>query len=66
MHDPTLPVSLIRDSCPSHNKQALVALHAQYNIRVIWLPAHPSHFLQPLYVRLFGELKEAIKGLAGR
>jgi hypothetical protein len=46
-HDPTLPVFLIMDNCPYHNKQALLVLNAQYNIHVIWLLQHSSHFLQP-------------------
>jgi hypothetical protein len=56
MHDPTLPVFLIMDNCPSHNQLAPLTLYAQENIRVIWLPPHSSHFLQPLDLGLFGEL----------
>jgi hypothetical protein len=57
MHNPVLPVFLIMDNCPSHNKRELLTLYTQYNIRVIWLPAHSSHFLQPLDLGLCGEWK---------
>jgi hypothetical protein len=48
MHDPALPVFLIMNNCPMHNKRELLILLTQYNIQVIWIPAHSSHFLQPL------------------
>jgi hypothetical protein len=48
MHDTTLPVFLIMDNCSSHNKQELLDLYTRHNIKVIWLPPHSSHFLQPL------------------
>jgi hypothetical protein len=35
MHDPTLPVFLIMESCPSHNKREVLAPYTQYNIQVI-------------------------------
>jgi hypothetical protein len=57
IHDPTLVMSLIMDNYPSHNNHALLALYAQSNIRVIWLPAPSSHVLQPLDLSPFGELK---------
>jgi hypothetical protein len=43
MHDSTLPVFLIMDNCPSHNKQALLVLYAHHKIREIWLSAHSSY-----------------------
>jgi hypothetical protein len=55
--DPTLIVFLIMDNCSCHNKPELMDLYARYNITVIWLPPHSSHFLQPLDLGLFGELK---------
>jgi hypothetical protein len=58
MHYPELSVFLIMNNCPSHNKRGLLVLYTQYNIQVIWLPAHSSHFLQPLNLGLFRELKE--------
>jgi hypothetical protein len=59
MHDPTLPAFLIMNNCLSHNELGLLALYAPDNIRVIWLPAHSSHFRQRLDLGLFG-------GLTGR
>jgi hypothetical protein len=58
MHDAVLSVFLTMDNCPSHNKRELLALHTQYNIQVIWLPAQLSQFLQSLNLRFFGELNE--------
>jgi hypothetical protein len=57
MNDPDLPIFLIMDNCSSHNRPALLGLYAAYNIKVIWLPAHSSHFLQPLDLALFANLK---------
>jgi hypothetical protein len=57
MHDQALPIFLIMDNCSSHNRPELLALYARYNVQVIWLPPHSSHFLQPLDLGLFGELK---------
>jgi hypothetical protein len=65
MHDPVLPVFLIMGNCPSHNKRQLRALYTQYNIQVIWLPAHSSHFLQPLDLGLWGNGRGDIKGPTG-
>jgi hypothetical protein len=52
-HEPIPPLFLIMDNCLFHNKQALLALYSQSNIRVIWLPQHSSHFRQPLDLGLF-------------
>jgi hypothetical protein len=57
MHDPALPVFLIMNNCPPHNKRELLALYTPYNIQVIWLLAHLSHFLRPLDLGVFRELK---------
>jgi hypothetical protein len=57
MRDPALPVFLIMDNCSCHNKPELLGLYASHNIHIIWLPPHSSHFLQPLDLGLFGELK---------
>jgi hypothetical protein len=57
MHDPALPVFLIMNNYSFHNERELPAPYKQCNIQVIWLPAHSSHFLQPLDFGLLGELK---------
>jgi hypothetical protein len=57
MNDPDLPIFLIIDIYSSHNRPALTGLYAAYNIKAIWLPAHSSHFLQPLDVAMFANLK---------
>jgi hypothetical protein len=55
--DQTLPIYLVMDNCPSHSTDVLSALYARESIIPIWLPAHSSHFLQPLDLGPFGDVK---------
>jgi hypothetical protein len=57
LENPDLPMFLIMDNCSSHNNEILSDMYRDLNIRVIWLPPHSSHFLQPLDLYLFGQLK---------
>jgi hypothetical protein len=55
--DPTLPIYLLMDNHESHNRQEILDQMSSANSVPIWLPAHSSHFLQVLDVRLFGACK---------
>jgi hypothetical protein len=57
MYDPTLPVSLLMDNWSSHSKAELLPLYAHRIIRVVWIPPHFSHVLQPLKFALFRALR---------
>lgn len=57
LQDPSAPIFLIMDNCESHKTPALLQIYTDLNIRVIWLPAHSSHFLQPLDLCVFSILK---------
>jgi hypothetical protein len=57
MHDGTMPIFIIMDNCGCHKKETLSAAYASLNIKVIWLPPHSSHFLQPLDLVMFARLK---------
>jgi hypothetical protein len=57
MNDQTLPIFLLMDKCGCHKRETLSALYGALNIRIIWLPPHSSHFLQPLDLVVFARLK---------
>jgi hypothetical protein len=48
-----VPVFLIVDSHPIHDNPDILAGLAEINVHPIWLPAHSTHFLQPLDLRVF-------------
>jgi hypothetical protein len=57
MKDQSLPIFLIMDNCGCHKKDTLSGAYEALNIRIIWLPPHSSHFLQPLDLVVFAQLK---------
>jgi hypothetical protein len=57
MNDQTLPIFLIMDKCGCHKKETLSGVYEALNIQIIWLPPHSSHFLQPLDLVVFAQLK---------
>jgi hypothetical protein len=57
MNDETLPIFLLMDNCGCQKKETLSALYGAHNIRIIWIPPHSSHFLQPLDLVVFARLK---------
>jgi hypothetical protein len=57
LKDPTLPIFLILDNCGPHKKDLLSPLYAALNVKVIWLPPHSTHFLQPLDLVMFARAK---------
>jgi hypothetical protein len=62
MHGPTRPVFLIMDNYLSHSKPQLLALYRHYNIHMISLPPHSSHFLQLtelVFWRIVGKVSKA-------
>jgi hypothetical protein len=44
-------------NCESQNTPPVLQMFTNLNIRIIWLPPHSSHFLQPLDLSVFGILK---------
>ena len=55
---PDAPMFLIMDNCPSHCTQNIMQKFTTCaNTRLIWLPPHSSHFLQPLDASYFAVLK---------
>jgi hypothetical protein len=59
LNNPDAPIFLIMDNCESHRMPFLLDMYAQLNVKVIWLPAHRSHFLQTLDVGIFSKVKAA-------
>jgi hypothetical protein len=51
-------IYLIMDNCAPHKTEKILAMYASIGVRVIWLPPHSGHFLQPLDLTLFGFLKK--------
>jgi hypothetical protein len=57
LHDQNLPIYLLMDNCGCHKKETLSPVYEALSIRVLWLPPHSSHFLQPLDLVMFARLK---------
>lgn len=63
LRDPEAPVFLIMDNCPSHCTENILEYFQEGgNTRLIWLPPHSSHFLQPLDANYFASLKAHYRG----
>ena len=62
LHDDNAKVWLVMDQCASHITQNVMdAMRAIHGLQTIKLPAHSSHFTQPLDASLFGTLKVAYR-----
>jgi hypothetical protein len=57
------PACLILDNCSSHKGDDVDALCEKYNLKLLWIPPHSSHFLQPLDVSFFGVAKNRIRSV---
>jgi hypothetical protein len=55
--DQTLTIFTIMDNGGCRKKDTSSDVYAALNIRSIWLPPHSNHFLQPLDLVLFAQLK---------
>ena len=61
---PESMVYLIMDNCGVHNTPAVQdRIRRIDRLRIIWLPAHTSHFLQMLDASVFGQLKAVYRNL---
>lgn len=60
------PVVLVMDNSSTHQNEATLARLAAENIRVVWLPPHSSHLVQPLDVSFFSPMKKAYKAALRR
>lgn len=57
-------IYLIMDNCGVHNTPAVQQKLSEIaRLRIIWLPAHTSHFLQMLDASVFGHLKGVYRNL---
>jgi hypothetical protein len=66
LQNPDAPIFLIMDNCASHRTEQLQSMYQQHKIRVIWLPPHSSHFLQPLDLFVFGILKKKYQDIKAK
>lgn len=58
LEDPEAPVFLIMDNCTVHNAPRVREAFGRIaGLKIIWLPAHASHFLQMLDACYFGVMK---------
>jgi hypothetical protein len=58
-NDPDLPIFLVTDNCDTRRTEAVMQMYREIKITPIWMPAHSSHFLQPLDLVIFGVFKSA-------
>lgn len=56
---PEHPILLILGSHGSHVTDEIVDLATIYNVKLLCLPPHITHKLQPLDVSIFGPLQQA-------